>query len=652
MKKSSEHLRDSFVTSLLLCLMISFIFSGIFFFYNKKSTLKRENLKIKAKLDYHMDDLVGSYTLENQKALQMQIEYLFQDTPVNCIMFNKGNQSVYIKGSPGTCSNDLSFLDISSGGLSIGKIYYHIDLTNIDSKLYVIPLILVIVFTSLMLVSVVNFRSIVSSLINPLSKLITSLNSIEQLEEFKTGNLELNVLKEKIIENQLMIQESASKEVYNNLAKQVAHDIKSPLTALDMIVSDLSEVDKEKIVLIKNSVQRIKDISNNLYSSSLERTDSVKKTLIVNLTEEIISEKRINFKNYEDLEINLSVDNSCYNLFVDVIPTELKRVLSNIIDNAIQACSCRKGLVEISLSRLSNNVKISIADNGIGVSKENIKKIFENGFTTKFNSGGKGLGLFHAKATLESFNGNISLNTKSDKTIFDIFIPIANAPEWFCGEISINAGRVIVVDDDKSIQQLWNTKLNHFKVEKLFFSSPHDFLDFPVNKDDLILVDYEYIGSILNGLDIIERKKLNNTFLVTSHFDEEYIQNKATQLGVRIIPKNILPYLELKNTHFKRVLIDDDKLVQMTWKMEAKKKNIDLEVYSTFEDFYNVIDHYDSSIRLYIDSELGNVKGEEKALELYNQNFKDIHLVTGHDSSNFREMYWLRTINDKSPCIL
>lgn len=652
MKKSSEYLRDSFIKSLSLCLMISFIFSGIFFLYNEKSSLKRENAKVQAKLDYHMDDLVGSYTLDNQKALLLQIEYVFQETPVDCVMFNKQNQSIYIKGSPNTCNRDLSVLDITSGGLSIGKVYYHVDLRSLESKLYVIPLILLVVFTSLMLVSIVNFKSIVSSLINPLTSLINNINSLDELENFKTENHEINVLKEKIIENQLMIQESASREVYHNLARQVAHDIKSPLTALDMLVSDLADVEKEKLTLLKNSVQRIKDISNNLYSSSFENTDAQKKTLIVNITEEIVSEKRINFKNKDNLELILNVNDGCYDLFVEVVPTELKRVLSNIIENAIQACSAINGVVHVTLSRENTFVKISISDNGIGIKKEYLSKIFENGFTTKSESGGKGLGLYHAKSTVESFGGSIQIDNEAKHTSFDILLPIVNKPDWFCSNLSIHGNRIIIVDDDKTIHQLWNKKLTSLLNEKVYFTSPQEFLDFKLDGTDLVLIDYEFIGSILNGLDLIERKRIKNAILITSHFNEEELQRKALELSVKIIPKNILPFLNINKNSRKRILIDDDKLIQLTWRNEAKKKNIDLDIYSSYQEFKQELDKYSNPVTIYIDSELGNEKGEEAALELYNNDFKDIHLVTGHHAENFKDMYWLKSINDKSPSIL
>lgn len=62
----------------------------------------------------------------------------------------------------------------------------------------------------------------------------------------------------------------------------------------------------------------------------------------------------------------------------------------------------------------------------------------------------------------------------------------------------------------------------------------------------LVLIDYEFVGNHMNGLDIIEKLRLSNqAVLVTSHFDDKNIQNRAKALGVGIIPKTIAPFVPI-----------------------------------------------------------------------------------------------------------
>ena len=103
--------------------------------------------------------------------------------------------------------------------------------------------------------------------------------------------------------------------------------------------------------------------------------------------------------------------------------TQLIRVVTNLLKNAFQAIpEDRTPEIDVTISDKDDNVKISISDNGYGISKTDTEKIFEPSFTTK--SSGMGLGLSMIKSIVTAYNGRITFKSKSNVgTTFDITFP-------------------------------------------------------------------------------------------------------------------------------------------------------------------------------------------------------------------------------------
>ena len=118
-------------------------------------------------------------------------------------------------------------------------------------------------------------------------------------------------------------------------------------------------------------------------------------------------------------------ENSQVNLFGDQV--QFSQVFYNLILNSMQAIS-RGGKITVNISKKQNIVQILFSDNGPGVPKENIKKIFEPFFSTKdptSGNGGEGLGLFIVWNILKMYKGTIQVNHKFEKGAqFVIRIPI------------------------------------------------------------------------------------------------------------------------------------------------------------------------------------------------------------------------------------
>ena len=136
---------------------------------------------------------------------------------------------------------------------------------------------------------------------------------------------------------------------------------------------------------------------------------------VVALTMDLFNEEYVNFK-AEEGEIISKIDRA-----------QLIRIITNLVKNAIQAIPEQQEnkAVAITIKKESNNVIITVADNGIGIAIEDFNRIFEPKFTTK--SSGMGLGLSIIKNIIENYNGTITFESHKGKgTTFTVSLPIIN----------------------------------------------------------------------------------------------------------------------------------------------------------------------------------------------------------------------------------
>ena len=115
-------------------------------------------------------------------------------------------------------------------------------------------------------------------------------------------------------------------------------------------------------------------------------------------------------------------------LFARLDRTQLIRILTNLVKNAIQACDeVPEPSVVVNLQKKNDKVCIRVTDNGHGITQEHIDKIFEPKFTTK--TSGMGLGLAMVKNIVETYDGQIEVesSTSSKGTSFFVWLPFVNS---------------------------------------------------------------------------------------------------------------------------------------------------------------------------------------------------------------------------------
>lgn len=225
------------------------------------------------------------------------------------------------------------------------------------------------------------------------------------------------------------LAKSEREQAWREMAKQVAHEIKNPLTPMRLSVQSFQrrfdpkdpEASKKLNEFANTLIQQIDIMSNiasafsNFAEMPAQKTEKLDVVSVVRLSLDIFNEDYIRFVSCEE-HITANLDR-----------TQLVRVVTNLVKNAIQAIPENiEPQVVVTVSKDNKHVKISVADNGKGILPENHDKIFEPKFTTK--SSGMGLGLGMVKNIVETYGGTINFTSVVNKgTIFTVLFPIEKA---------------------------------------------------------------------------------------------------------------------------------------------------------------------------------------------------------------------------------
>jgi nitrogen fixation/metabolism regulation signal transduction histidine kinase len=195
------------------------------------------------------------------------------------------------------------------------------------------------------------------------------------------------------------------------MARQVAHEIKNPLTPMKLQIQMLeraSEKDPEKardmIKKISKSLITQIDILSNIASefSSFAKMPTPQNDVFV--LNKLVEEVYYLFKVEEHIHMDLSVPDEALSILAD--SEQITRVLNNLIKNAIQSIPDeQQGKIEVSLYKSGNLAIIKVSDNGIGIPENRKENIFSPYFTTK--TSGTGIGLTMSKGIIESAKGQI-----------------------------------------------------------------------------------------------------------------------------------------------------------------------------------------------------------------------------------------------------
>ena len=315
--------------------------------------------------------------------------------------------------------------------------------------------------------------------------------------KLKNLNHDLNNILTSILNSALL----AKNYIKDDKTKKLIRSIEiNTLRAASILDSSLH--DENKIVLSKVEI--------NLSNLIRELTDSLK----------YFSNKKIEFRlndNGRDFWINGNIDN-------------IYRAFQNVLVNAIEAIK-QIGTIEISFESVKNFVCVKITDNGIGIKKSDVKKIFEKEYSTKKRKRESGLGLNIVKDIIEKHSGYIEVDSVYGiGTEFRIFLP-EHYHEQSKTKSKAITKKIIIADDDENILQILQELLTSCNYTVFPARNGNEVLEI-LDKEEIEVIIIDRKMPQLDGLECIRKinsKKYTGKIILTTgspgiKYDEKMIK--------------------------------------------------------------------------------------------------------------------------------
>ncbi len=374
----------------------------------------------------------------------------------NGVLFNTSQARLYDFGLASTLANPQAFEELShnrSSGVCVnekaGNLNYLSFYTPLyDSKKQLVGFInlpyfakqsdlanelsgiistLINVYVILFVISILSGLILASYITQPLRLIKQQIANItlgKQNEKItwqsndEIGKLvnEYNQMLIKLEESANLLAQSERESAWREMAKQVAHEIKNPLTPMKLNLQYLQH-------LIKNNPNDFNLKFEKASAGIIEQIDTLANIATefgnfaklpstqlqtINLVE-IINSAALIFENYTDIKLTNSITKT--ELLAKGDKDQALRVFNNVLKNAVQALSeTQQPQINIEINEKENTLIVLITDNGCGIAEDLTSKLFTPNFTTKTT--GSGLGLAMVKSSMQSFDGNVWFESK------------------------------------------------------------------------------------------------------------------------------------------------------------------------------------------------------------------------------------------------
>ena len=319
---------------------------------------------------------------------------------------------------------------------------YFTKQNELSEEIYTLIVAIVNIYTLLISISILIAIFVSNQITRPLRLIQEKFRKVglkysnEQIDyksNDEIGGLikEYNRMVTELTESAEKLARTEREIAWREMAKQIAHEIKNPLTPMKLSIQHLQRAWDDKVenwdeYLDKVSKTLIEQIDHLTFIAT-EFSNFAKMPKANNTKVNVID--KINnclvlFSNYTNIDFKLDY-NKDQEIFVFADKEHLIRVFTNLIKNSIQSIDAIKqqGKIEINVIKEKTNVLITIKDNGKGIPDDLKPKLFQPSFTTK--SSGMGLGLAIVKNIINNIGGKIWFETKEgDGTSFNVKLPL------------------------------------------------------------------------------------------------------------------------------------------------------------------------------------------------------------------------------------
>lgn len=461
---NQSSLRSRIQIAIITLVIFSFLFIGVitaFYFNNLSNTINRSNFEQEVAViskdiqkvlqDVYDNDAAQNILLQLSGDLNSTYEGRIRYYDHNGHIITLGsNQSSGIELLPYAELKNVERANSGATNIGVSSIFLNEDMVllpiykddnipigyfTVDGRTnqqdeynvfeYLSTLLNVYIFLFLLAGAIAIF--IANSITRPLIKLKESLQKFKLGKQNKTldwvsndeiGDLikDYNKMTEELSKSASIIAKTERDMAWREMAKQVAHEIKNPLTPMKLNIQYLERavnadpIKAQEMIgkISKTLVEQINNLSQiaGEFSNFAALPKSSNEKIILN---EVVEHIHDLFRKRDDMDIELIEPMNDIYVFAD--RNQLVRILNNIVKNAIQSIPPEKrGHIEMELRQNDENAIIRVSDNGVGIPEEMKSKVFTPNFTTK--SSGTGLGLAIASNMLESMNGRLYFETE------------------------------------------------------------------------------------------------------------------------------------------------------------------------------------------------------------------------------------------------
>ena len=224
---------------------------------------------------------------------------------------------------------------------------------------------------------------------------------------------------------------------WQTIARKLAHEIKNPLTPIQMMVSQLSRhykgddaefssLLKEAQTIISEEVDGLRRMVDNFSQFARLPVPQPKRDDLVGVVSRAVELQKSAFGQHQ-----ISFHSNLKEAFCEIDADLIRQVILNLIKNAAEALGEKPGNISLTLGEMPKSFRIQVKDNGPGVPQEMLSQVFEAYFTTKHTgpAPGMGLGLAICQKIIVDHQGELSLVSKPGETVFTIIIPKPKAAE-------------------------------------------------------------------------------------------------------------------------------------------------------------------------------------------------------------------------------
>jgi signal transduction histidine kinase len=304
----------------------------------------------------------------------------------------------------------------------------------------------------------------------------------------------------------------------------LAHDIRSPLSALKVIGSSKGLDETRRASILHKTIQRIEQISGKILNLKNDLSAEPQVFSILLTLQEIIQQRggaKLVFEPF------VSVADS----FVKGCESDFYRAIVSVLNNATEACSSEDS-VHVSLTKQTEYVKLKIADQGIGMDSQQLKRALEGGFSSKDK--GSGIGLSSAVSFLEKWNGKVVVDSEVGQgTVVSMLFPVISKPNFILTELP-KPKNYLFIEDDPGFREA----LRALYPDSAVFSPDDLGGDMEqAMQGKLLVVDY-HLGKNLKGTEWIKQYAEDREAIIMSNlYQSSDLQESCILAGLRLIPK-------------------------------------------------------------------------------------------------------------------